>query len=211
MNKRFFCLAAIGAGNTRGDRSMQGAAADRRSSKLFQGDNWVDQFAYGEGFYGPASDNMVAVRGTQRPEDFVQWGRIAREVAKAGMPVNIHTTLEATADGFLDQIEAINKEFPIRNLRWALIHGEQLNASHLERMKKLGMYAVDPAARDDHGRRFSTACTASASYDDAEPEDDPGQRHHVGPRHRHVRGQSVPPVHDAVVRGHRQDGRRHKS
>jgi len=114
---------------------------------LFQGDDWVDLFAYGEGFYGPASDNMVAVRGTQRPEDFVQWGRIAREVAKAGMPANIHTTLEATADGFLTQIEAIDKEFPIRNLRWALIHGEQLNASHLARMKKLGMYAsIQPRA-----------------------------------------------------------------
>jgi hypothetical protein len=115
--------------------------------KLFQGDNWVDHFAYGEGFYGPASDNMVAVRGTQRPEDFTQWGRVAREVAKAGMPANIHTTLEATAEGFLGQIEQINEEFPIRNLRWALIHGEQLRSSHLERMKKLGMYAsVQPRA-----------------------------------------------------------------
>ena len=65
--------------------------------KLFQGDNWVDHFAYGEGNYGPASDNMVAVKGTQRPEDFTQWGRIAREVAKAGLPMHSHTTLEDTA------------------------------------------------------------------------------------------------------------------
>jgi predicted amidohydrolase YtcJ len=145
LNKRFFCLASIGAGSSAAtvDRALPQIAA----LKLFQGDAWVDQFAYGEGFYGPASDNMVAVRGTQRPEDFVQWGRIAREVAKAGMPANIHTTLESTADGFLTEIEAIDKEFPIRNLRWALIHGEQLNASHLARMKKLGMYAsIQPRA-----------------------------------------------------------------
>ena len=145
LNKRFFCLAAVGAGNSAA--TVDKALPQIAQLKLFQGDNWVDQFAYGEGFYGPASDNMVAVKGTQRPEDFVQWGRIAREVAKAGMPANIHTTLEATADGFLDQIEEINKEYPVRNLRWALIHGEQLNASHLERMKRLGVYAsIQPRA-----------------------------------------------------------------
>ena len=53
-----------------------------------------------------------------------------------------HTTLENTVDGFLDQIEQINKEFPVRNLRWTLIHGEQLTAAHLERMRNLGMYAA---------------------------------------------------------------------
>ena len=145
LNKRFYCLVAIGAGNNAA--AVDKALPQIAQLKLFQGDNWVDQFAYGEGFFGPASDNMVAVRGTQRPEDFVQWGRIAREVAKAGMPANIHTTLEATADGFLTQIEAIDKEFPVRNLRWALIHGEQLTASHLERMKRLGIYAsIQPRA-----------------------------------------------------------------
>jgi predicted amidohydrolase YtcJ len=145
LNKRFFCLVSVGAGNSAA--TVDKALPQIAQFKLFQGDSWVDQFAYGEGFYGPASDSMVAARGTQRPEDFVQWGRIAREVAKAGMPANIHTTLEATADGFLNQIEEINKEFPIRNLRWALIHGEQLTAAHLERMKRLGMYAsIQPRA-----------------------------------------------------------------
>ena len=95
---------------------------------------------------------MVAVKGTQRPEDFAQWGRIAREVAKAGLPMHSHTTLENTADGFLDQIEQINKEFPVRNLRWTLIHDEQVNASHLERMRNLGVSCRRAASRHDHGR-----------------------------------------------------------
>ena len=147
LNMRFFCLTAAAAGNTPAqvDKALPQIADLRKT--LFRGDSYLDLFAYGEGFYGPASDNMVAVKGTQRPEDFVQWGRVAREVAKAGMPANIHTTLEATADGFLAQIEEINKDYPVRNLRWALIHGEQLTSSHIERMKKLGMYAsVQPRA-----------------------------------------------------------------
>ena len=90
---------------------------------------------------------MVAVAGTQRPEDFEQWGRIAREIAKAGLPMHAHTTLEGTASGFLDQIEQINREFPVRNLRWTLIHDEQLTESHLARMRNLGISAgVQPRA-----------------------------------------------------------------
>ena len=70
---------------------------------------------YGEGFYGPAGDNMVAPKATQRPDDFAQWGRIAREIAKAGLPIHAHTTLEGTRpDGFLNQIEQIHKEFPVK-------------------------------------------------------------------------------------------------
>lgn len=145
LNKRFFCLVSVPMGNT--PESVSKNLPQIAGLKLFQGDNWVDHFAYGEGNYGPASDNMVAVRGTQRPEDFAQWGRIAREVARAGLPMHSHTTLENTADGFLDQIEQINKDIPVRNLRWTLIHGEQLNQSHLERMRNLGVYAaIQPRA-----------------------------------------------------------------
>ena len=143
LNKRFYCLVAVPMGTTA--QSVTERLPRIAELKLFQGDLWIDSFAYGEGFYGPAGDNMVAPKATQRQEDFVQWGRIAREIAKAGMPIHAHTTLEGTADGFLDQIEQINKEYPVKNLRWAFIHGDQLNASHLERMKKLGMYvAVQP-------------------------------------------------------------------
>jgi predicted amidohydrolase YtcJ len=145
LNKRFFCLVSVPMGNNADavTKNLPRIA----DIKLFQGDNWVDHFAYGEGNYGPASDSMVAVRGSQRPEDFAQWGRIAREVARAGLPMHSHTTLENTADGFLDQIEQINKEFPVRNLRWALIHDEQLTAAHLARMRDLGVSAgVQPRA-----------------------------------------------------------------
>ena len=63
-------------------------------------------------------------------------------VAKARLPLHVHANLTNTIDAFLDQIEAINKEYPIKNLRWTLAHVNQLNASHLARMKNLGMYAA---------------------------------------------------------------------
>jgi len=145
LNKRFFCIVAA---NTGADAGAVGKALPEiEKMKLFRGDNWVDHIAYGEGLYGPAGDSMVAPKGTQPQEAFEQWGRIAREVAKAGMPLHAHTTLEHTFNGFLDQIEKINKEFPVRNLRWTLIHDEQATAAHLERMKNLGLYAaIQPRA-----------------------------------------------------------------
>jgi len=145
LNKRFLCLVAVATGNNADavTKNLPGIG----ELKLFQGDNWVDHFAYGEGLYGPAGDSMVAPRATQRPEDFQQWGRIAREIARAGLPLHSHTTLEGTFDGFLDQIEQINKEIPVRNLRWVLIHDEQVGARHLERMRSMGVTAgIQPRA-----------------------------------------------------------------
>ena len=206
LNKRFFCLVSVPMGNNADTVTKN--LPHIADIKLFQGDNWVDHFAYGEGNYGPASDNMVAVKGTQRPEDFRQWGRIAREVAKAGLPMHSHTTLENTADGFLDQIEEINKEFPVRNLRWTLIHDEQLNAVAPRAHEKPGRECRRAASRHDHGRDLQPGARRPLVRH-ARPEDDSGQRRDLGPRHRCLRGEPVPAVHDALVCGDRKDGRRH--
>jgi hypothetical protein len=138
LTVRLFCMVGVGAGNT--PEQVTEALPRIAELKLFQGTEYLDDVVYGEGVYGPASDNMLHVRPEQRPEDFVQFGRLAREIAKAGMPLHVHTTLEATFDGFLAQIEEINREYPIRTLRWATYHSDQITQAHLERMKRLGMY-----------------------------------------------------------------------
>jgi hypothetical protein len=90
---------------------------------------------------------MFATKSNYPPEQLAQWRRIALEVAKAGMPLHVHAELHNTIDAFLDQIEAINAQHPIHNLRWMFAHLNQVNAEQLERMKKLGMYAaVNPWA-----------------------------------------------------------------
>ena len=147
LNKRFFCLVSAPMGNNADTVTKSLPRIAELRSQLFQGDLWIDHFAYGEANFTPAHDNMVNAGGKQRPENLEQWGRVARELAKAGLPMHAHTTLENSFDGFLDQIERINKEFPVRNLRWSLIHGEQLTASHLERMRNLGVHAaIQPRA-----------------------------------------------------------------
>jgi predicted amidohydrolase YtcJ len=136
---RIFCIGGAAAGTPEGvDRSIQQLA----TMKLFQGDQDIDTVYFGESVYTPLHDPMFALKSNPQPEQLAQWKRLATAIAKAGLPLHVHAELTNTIDAFLDQIEAINKEYPIRNLRWALAHINQINAPQLERMKKLGMYAA---------------------------------------------------------------------
>ena len=135
------------------DRSLQQIA----QMKLFQGDSYIDNIFFGESVYTPLHDPMFAIKSDPTPDQLEQWRRMAMEIAKAGLPLHVHAELHDTIDAFLDQIEAVNKEHPIKSLRWTLAHVNQINAPQLERMKKLGMYAaVHPWAvinGGDHARR----------------------------------------------------------
>jgi predicted amidohydrolase YtcJ len=140
LNVRVFCINGVGVGTT--PEQVERALPQIAQMKLFQGDNYIDQIFYGEGVYGPLHDPMFLRKSDPKPEQLALWRRIVTEIAKAGMPLHVHANLENTIDGFLDQIEAVNKEHPVKNLRWVLAHVNQLNASHLTRMKELGMYAA---------------------------------------------------------------------
>ena len=136
---RVFCIGGAAAGTPEGvDRSI----AQIAQTKLFQGDNYIDNIFFGESVYTPLHDPMFALKSSPQPDQLAQWRRMAMEIAKAGLPLHVHAELHDTIDAFLDQIEAVNKEHPIKNLRWTLAHINQINAPQLERMKKLGMYAA---------------------------------------------------------------------
>jgi len=137
LNVRVFCITAP-AGGGAVDQLLPRIA----QMKLFQGDNYIDHVVYGEGVYGPLHDPMFLVKSDPKPDQLAQWRRIATEIAKAGLPLHVHANLTNTIDAFLDQIEQIHKEYPIKNLRWTLAHVNQLNAAHLARMRELGMYAA---------------------------------------------------------------------
>ena len=139
QNVRVFCITGQAAGTP---QQVDQALPRIRQMKLFQGDETLDHVTYGESVYGPLHDPMFLPKSDPTPEQLVQWRRIATEVAKARLPLHVHANLTNTIDAFLDQIEAIHREYPIKNLRWTLAHVNQLNASHLARMRNLGMYAA---------------------------------------------------------------------
>jgi predicted amidohydrolase YtcJ len=141
LNVRIFCIEGAGAATPdRVDGAIQQIAAMK--PKLFQGDSWIDTVSFGETVYSPLHDPMFALKSNPAPDQLEQWRRMAMEIAKAGLPLHVHAELHDTIDAFLDQIEAVNKIYPVKNLRWVLAHVNQINAPQLERMKKLGMYAA---------------------------------------------------------------------
>jgi predicted amidohydrolase YtcJ len=139
LSVRVFCIDGAGAATPEQvDRSLKQIA----QTKLFQGDSYIDNIFFGETVYSPLHDPMFALKSNPKPEQLEQWRRMAMGIAAAGLPLHVHAELHDTIDAFLDQIEAVNKEHPIKSLRWELAHVNQINEAQIERMKKLGMYAA---------------------------------------------------------------------
>jgi predicted amidohydrolase YtcJ len=107
-----------------------------------QGDDWFDNLGYGETVFLPLHDNPSPKGAKIAPEQIALWRKIAQAVADRGLNLSVHANQVETIDAFLTEIEAINKIKPIKGLRWSIAHARSLNASHVERMRKLGMYVM---------------------------------------------------------------------
>ena len=141
LDIRIFCIEGAGAATPeQAERSIR--QISEMKPVLFQGDSYIDTVSFGETVYSPLHDPMFAVKSSPQPDQLMQWRRMAAAIAKAGLPLHVHAELHDTIDAFLDQIESVNKEYPIKNLRWVFAHVNQINAEQLERMQKLGMYAA---------------------------------------------------------------------
>ena len=151
---RFMCM--VGIPPTPNLQSVEQAVAPALAKiKLYQGDNWIDDVMIGESLN--LSDNMVQAHTNYTADQLAVWRGAAMEVAKNGLPLHQHATISETFPAFLDQIEAVNKVYPIRNLRWSFAHMDQVSANDLARMKKLGMYAGVRAIPSVMGGEFSRA------------------------------------------------------
>jgi predicted amidohydrolase YtcJ len=129
-----------------------------------RGDHYVDHVAYGESVYGPLHDPMFVVKSNPSPAGLAEWRRIATGVAQARRQLHVHANLTDTIGAFLDQIDLIRKEHPIADLRWTLAHVNQINATHLARMKAMGVHAaVHPWAIINGG--INLTVFGDAAYD----------------------------------------------
>ncbi len=139
LDLRVLCLDSFPANRP---EDVDGILPRIAEIKLFQGDDMVDRISYGEGVYQPLHDSPYFVDVDPSQDKLLQWRRIVTEIAKAGLPLQVHAHHRLTLHAFLDELERLNAEYPLRNLRWVFAHGNQLNTAHLERMKALGLYAA---------------------------------------------------------------------
>ena len=115
--------------------------AEIPAMKPFQGSDYFDNVGYGESVYNPLNTQLLSPKTNTRAEDMAQWGRITHALAQQGIYVNSHVEMESSIDAFLTLYEGINREKPIKGLRWALSHIDQVTPAQIERMKRLGMSA----------------------------------------------------------------------
>jgi predicted amidohydrolase YtcJ len=107
----------------------------------FQGSDYFDNIGWGETVYSPVTTQLLRPQGNTRPEDIAQMKRIAQALAERGLYLNSHVEMTASINAFLDAYEEINRENPIKGLRWSYSHLDQVDEAQLERMKRLGMNA----------------------------------------------------------------------
>ncbi|MGZ9036988.1 MAG: amidohydrolase [Burkholderiales bacterium] len=122
-------------------QDVEKVVAEIPTLKPFQGTDYFDNVGYGESVYAPINTQLLNPKANTRQEDFAQWGRITRALAQQGMYVNAHVEMESAIDSFITLYENINKEKPIKGLRWAFSHIDQVTPQQIERMKRLGMTA----------------------------------------------------------------------
>ena len=112
-----------------------------RELKPFQGSDYFDNVGWGEAVFAPLTTQLLRVESNTKPEDLAQMRRLLLALAERGIYVNSHVEMSAAIEAFLGVYEDLNRERPIKGLRWSFSHLDQVSTAQLERMKRLGMTA----------------------------------------------------------------------
>jgi predicted amidohydrolase YtcJ len=109
------------------------------ATKPFQGDAAMDMIAVGEIYYGPFHwDNVL--NAVTPADDVIAIGKEILMAAAAGSwPVQTHAMQHQTIDVLLDVFEEVNREHPMRHLRWSITHADNISPEQFERARHLGL------------------------------------------------------------------------
>ena len=77
--------------------------------------------------------------GDITPDGKAKLAELLRWAASRGYTIQLHWNPDRTAHDLLDVIEDINKDYPVRNLRWTVLHLYNASEDNLKRMKSLGL------------------------------------------------------------------------
>lgn len=89
--------------------------------------------------YGPSSTTLLRNDYQVQEQHMEQVRRLIRAIAAKGLSLNAHVEMENAIDAYLKEYEALNKEIPIKGLRWSFSHVDQITSEQILRMKRLGM------------------------------------------------------------------------
>lgn len=92
-------------------------------------------------FNGLGERITAAMNNNNRPSatDKEKYTQIVKWAAERGMSITMHWPNDASVNQLLDIFEAVNKEVPIKNLRWSIAHLNDASEQSLRRMQALGV------------------------------------------------------------------------
>jgi predicted amidohydrolase YtcJ len=106
-----------------------------------QGDDYYRMVGAGEYILYAAGDPANFAKDWVKPPAGVmepQFAAVVKHLAALGWPFRQHATFDSTAARQLDVLEQVNREVPLKRLRWGLDHCETLTPKSLERLAALG-------------------------------------------------------------------------
>jgi predicted amidohydrolase YtcJ len=77
--------------------------------------------------------------GDITPDGKAKLSELLRWAASKGYTIQLHWNPDRTVGDLLDVVEDINKDIPVRNLRWTVLHLYNASEDHLKRMQALGL------------------------------------------------------------------------
>jgi predicted amidohydrolase YtcJ len=92
-------------------------------------------------FNGLGERITAAMNNNNRPSatDKEKYAQIAKWAAERGMSLTMHWGNDSSVGQLLDIFESVNKEAPIKGLRWSIAHLNDASEQSLRRMKALGV------------------------------------------------------------------------
>ena len=106
-----------------------------------QGDDYYRMVGAGEYLLYAAGDPANFAKDWVKPPAGVmepQFAAVVKHLAALGWPFRQHATFDSTAARQLNVLEQVNREVPLKKLRWGLDHCETLTPKSLERLAALG-------------------------------------------------------------------------
>jgi len=92
-------------------------------------------------FNGIGEQIVWAINNVTKPDpaDLERFYQIASWAAKRGYGLTFHCGTDAAVDAILTVFERVDRETPIKDLRWSIAHLNDASPASLRRMKALGM------------------------------------------------------------------------
>jgi predicted amidohydrolase YtcJ len=111
-----------------------------RLVRIGQGNDWFRMIGAGEYVLFAAGDVTNFAKDYAAPPPVMEndLAAVVGYLAGLGWPFRQHTSFDASASRVLNVLEQVNREVPLRNLRWGLDHCETLSPRTLERVAALG-------------------------------------------------------------------------